>query len=432
MIGKCHKATECVQCQQPCPTICEHSQCKKQCSVACASCCEPCTWSCEHQGRCPLPCGAPCNRLPCNMICTKVLSCGHPCPGVCGELCPSPLTSCKYCAEPVYLNQSIDVIEGKTLAEYDCDKPLITLSCNHTYTIESLDGMMNMNDYYIIDELTSNYIELKPLPTDAKPRAKCMICRQPISNVHRYGRVLNDVALELAAKKFDVDFDIRLHKEQKKYDTVQHHIQQADKQSNYNIKSIQQIINASEQLYWRINKLHPYTQVYEQTYSMLSATIHNANKLKTALIYVHNHTSDTTKQIKALLHCVNCYVAKLRIDIMLVTNSDKTNTDNNDQQLQQLYPQLKQQHNAICDRYTAIIQLCTVSNSIRSLQRTYCRYVQSVSMIMIGWVKLRVTKHLSISKLDIQTDLHNMYQLMQQQYNLINDNDSNKQQLIHC
>lgn len=41
------------------------------------------------QGRCDLPCGAPCRRLPCNQRCTKLLSCGHRCPSLCGEPCPN-------------------------------------------------------------------------------------------------------------------------------------------------------------------------------------------------------------------------------------------------------------------------------------------------------------------------------------------------------
>jgi hypothetical protein len=42
-----------------------------------------------------LPCGAPCDRLPCNLRCEKKLRCGHRCPGLCGEVC---LQGC--CVQP--------------------------------------------------------------------------------------------------------------------------------------------------------------------------------------------------------------------------------------------------------------------------------------------------------------------------------------------
>ena len=48
------------------------------------------------QGLCPLPCGAPCLRLPCDERCSLLLACGHRCPSVCGEACPDP-TFCIQC-----------------------------------------------------------------------------------------------------------------------------------------------------------------------------------------------------------------------------------------------------------------------------------------------------------------------------------------------
>jgi hypothetical protein len=93
----CHAgATSCGRCQQQCGLRCRHARCHRQCSAPCAPCAEPCGWFCEHQGPCLLPCGAPCDRLPCNERCSKVLGCGHRCPGVCGEECPAD----EYCTHP--------------------------------------------------------------------------------------------------------------------------------------------------------------------------------------------------------------------------------------------------------------------------------------------------------------------------------------------
>ena len=51
------------------------------------------------QNTCRLPCGAPCDRLPCDYRCPKLLDCGHQCSSVCGERCPSQ-KFCAVCGDP--------------------------------------------------------------------------------------------------------------------------------------------------------------------------------------------------------------------------------------------------------------------------------------------------------------------------------------------
>lgn len=86
-LQKCHQGSSCGPCRQPCSIHCEHAKCSLQCAAPCAPCAEPCGWYCEHKGACLLPCGVPCDREPCNMRCSKLLECGHRCPGLCGEVC---------------------------------------------------------------------------------------------------------------------------------------------------------------------------------------------------------------------------------------------------------------------------------------------------------------------------------------------------------
>lgn len=88
----CHLGHDCIPCRRKCPRRCVHSRCAGGCcepvsdmvgissslrhSVStifvpveqCSSCVEECDWECEHQGNCPLVCGAPCLRLPCNKV----------------------------------------------------------------------------------------------------------------------------------------------------------------------------------------------------------------------------------------------------------------------------------------------------------------------------------------------------------------------------
>lgn len=88
----CHDGIrECGPCKKPCPVTCQHRSrgCRKKCFEPCVPCAMECGWECEHQDKCPLPCGAPCIRLPCDRRCEKLLSCGCRCPCLCGEQCPS-------------------------------------------------------------------------------------------------------------------------------------------------------------------------------------------------------------------------------------------------------------------------------------------------------------------------------------------------------
>ena len=86
-------------------------RCGRKCDLPCPSCAQPCVWKCEHNGACPLPCGSPCIRLPCNKQCSKKLTCGHQCPSICGEICPAPSIACQVCAAPASRSAIVDFID---------------------------------------------------------------------------------------------------------------------------------------------------------------------------------------------------------------------------------------------------------------------------------------------------------------------------------
>jgi hypothetical protein len=72
----CH-IDDCGSCPLPCEVRCPYSKCILQCSQACDPCVEKCTWHCEHRGKCSMPCAASCERLPCNVRRTKLLTYVH-------------------------------------------------------------------------------------------------------------------------------------------------------------------------------------------------------------------------------------------------------------------------------------------------------------------------------------------------------------------
>ncbi|CAM9306733.1 unnamed protein product [Pylaiella littoralis] len=200
----CHEGKPCAPCPEPCALSCEHSSCSQPCVDPCAPCAEECTWSCPHQsGSCRLPCGAPCNRLPCDIRCERRLRCGHQCPSVCGEDCPRS-EYCRECggADTTYMNQVVDVMEFKTLKEHDpSDEPIIVLGCGHAYTLTTLDGLMDLFSAYVKDKETEQWVEPIPLKSDCSTLKPCPDCRAPVSGVSRYNRITNKAKVDMAELK---------------------------------------------------------------------------------------------------------------------------------------------------------------------------------------------------------------------------------------
>ncbi len=95
-----------------------------------------------------MPCAVPCNRLPCNKRCSKTLSCGHQCPGICGEMCVEG-----YCHQ--YSNKleaRVDFLEMKSYGEIDVDEtPVVVLGYGHFFIAESLNRILGILEVYEVD-----------------------------------------------------------------------------------------------------------------------------------------------------------------------------------------------------------------------------------------------------------------------------------------
>ncbi|GLB37649.1 putative P-loop containing nucleoside triphosphate hydrolase protein [Lyophyllum shimeji] len=167
-------------------------------------CTQPCTWACPHYA-CPLPCGSVCARLPCDKRCDKVLNCGHRCPSVCGEDCS--IQVCPRCASPDLKEKVVDLILGLTLEDIlddgeELDNLLITLPrCRHVFTVETLDGLCEMEDYYTCRESDGKWLDLKsPVSQTATGERKkppvCPTCRSAITSP-RYGRIFKSADLDI-------------------------------------------------------------------------------------------------------------------------------------------------------------------------------------------------------------------------------------------
>lgn len=149
-----------------------------------------------------MPCAAPCDHVPCSRRCSKILKCGHQCPSVCGEKCPSE-RYCQVCGNDEILSHEVDFILGQTYKEISLDEnPCIFPSCGHFLTMESMDAQMDLKQHYVVDA------DEKPiaLTTSLNPFSMddiktCATCRGPLRDLARYGRLVRRALLDESTKK---------------------------------------------------------------------------------------------------------------------------------------------------------------------------------------------------------------------------------------
>jgi hypothetical protein len=134
-----------------------------------------------------------------------MLACGHRCPSICGEVCPG-VAYCQICADPRFKGVVVDFILSSTFEEVDLDKnPCIVPSCGHILTLESMDGHMNMSDFYTMnDEGSMAGLKNSAEPFSASGMKSCPTCRGPLRNLNRYSRIVRRALIDEATKKFIV------------------------------------------------------------------------------------------------------------------------------------------------------------------------------------------------------------------------------------
>jgi hypothetical protein len=102
----------------------------------------------------------------------------------------------------------VDLLEMKTYKEIDlAETPIIALGCGHFFTAETLDGLMGMEEVYVIDEY-GDYTGLRDVSIElARSIPRCPDCQRPIRqhSTHRYNRVVNRAVIDEMSKRFLID-----------------------------------------------------------------------------------------------------------------------------------------------------------------------------------------------------------------------------------
>lgn len=199
---ECHDGKACPLCTAPCDVQCSHSKCNKPCCEPCAPCGEQCTWNCPHRGQCTLPCAVPCSTIPCSRRCEKMLHCGHRCPSVCGEPCPSA-SLCQICCADKIGSTVVDYIMSSLYAEVDLDEdPILVPKCGHMMIMSSMDGHLGISNHFELSD-EGHPIALKGVsqPFSSKDLKSCPVCRHPIRSINRYNRIIRRGLIDESTKK---------------------------------------------------------------------------------------------------------------------------------------------------------------------------------------------------------------------------------------
>ncbi|KAL7746976.1 hypothetical protein RI367_007688 [Sorochytrium milnesiophthora] len=160
----------------------------------------------------------------CLEACDFRLPCGHACLRKChrDNSDHAQLRCRRPCSHGVK-EQRVDLIMGETYAETDIDEhPVIVLKCGHIFTVETLDGMLGLANYY--NKLGNQWVDAKLLPDESENNSlpACPDCRAPIltCNARRYGRVIKQAVLVLANKYTVSDFRTKLTALQQSIDEI--------------------------------------------------------------------------------------------------------------------------------------------------------------------------------------------------------------------
>src|SRR4051812_18427766 len=89
------------------------------------------------------------------------------------------------------------------------EERMIVLECGHVFTMETMDGYMEMKEFYEGDS-QQGWTAIKQITSQPHGTKVCPNCRAPIKNIHRYGRVIKKFTLDVQNKKFLMTYESEL------------------------------------------------------------------------------------------------------------------------------------------------------------------------------------------------------------------------------
>jgi len=115
-------------------------------------------------------CGDKCNREACLEICKLVLSCGHPCSGLCNEPCPL----CAVCNK----DELTEIFFGNE--DEEGARFVLLEDCGHCFEVRGLDKWMNLES------------DTKKVDAKGVLVRRCPLCHTVVGKSRRYGGILKE------------------------------------------------------------------------------------------------------------------------------------------------------------------------------------------------------------------------------------------------
>jgi hypothetical protein len=238
-----------------------------------------------------MPCSALCDRLPCDIRCTKLLPCGHQCPGLCGEECPADI--CQQCG--MRADEEPDLIMMSPYNDIDLnDTPIVVLGCKgrHFFTVETLDGTIGMKDVYNVDPKSGAYSGLKKNEQLATSIPQCPTCREPVRQyaTQRYNRLVNRAVIDEMSKRFVVSGQQDLQQLSNQLQSIEQSLE--DTRAKLLRSTPKEIIKAISNRYVKLGQLETSVRTFLQKMNERHKPSH---KLYEAIMHVtdkHHDLSD--------------------------------------------------------------------------------------------------------------------------------------------
>lgn len=122
------------------------------------------------------------------------------------------------------MDEKPDMLELKSYSEINLDdSPIIALSCGHFFTVETLDGHIDLKEVYEQDPKTGRYIALVENAQLAVTVPQCPYCKTPIRQyvTQRYNRLINKAVIDEMTKRFIVSGQQELQELEAKLATLE-------------------------------------------------------------------------------------------------------------------------------------------------------------------------------------------------------------------
>ena len=163
-----------------------------------------------------MSCAAPCHILPCSLRCEEDLACGHQCPSLCGEVCPST-KYCQQCASTAVQQTVVDsgsLIPIGTLKYRQTnldENPVIVPACGHIVLMKTMDQLIGLGNQYELSSSGAPVAFRSDSYHLAVPEVKgCPQCQGSLRDLHRYNRLVKLRTYDERCKKLIVRSNIAL------------------------------------------------------------------------------------------------------------------------------------------------------------------------------------------------------------------------------